>query len=68
METGNVKENNVKAVIPELLTLDEVAKVSRLSKHTIRALIRKGKLHPTRIVRRLLFDASEVSRFLMGRE
>jgi excisionase family DNA binding protein len=50
--------------IPQLLTLLEVAKALRLSPHTIRAFIRKGKLRPTRICRRLLIDSREIARFL----
>ena len=50
--------------VPQLLTLLEVAKALRVSPHTIRAFIRRGKLKPTRICRRLLFDPNEVSRFL----
>jgi len=35
-----------------------------LSPHTIRALVRRGKLRPIRICRRLLFDPHEVARLL----
>ena len=66
MEPKQMK-NTEKGVLPQLYTLAEVAQSSRLSPHTIRALIRKGKLHPTRICRRLLFDAAEVARFFEGR-
>lgn len=41
---------------PRLLTLTEVAESLRLSPHTIRSFVRKGKLRPTRICRRLLFS------------
>jgi len=44
-----------------LLSLDEVAEVLHLSKHTVRALVRRGKLHPVRITRRLLFDPADVA-------
>ena len=47
-----------------LLTLIEVANALRLSPHTIRAFVRKGKLRPVRICRRLLFSPEEISRFL----
>jgi excisionase family DNA binding protein len=50
--------------VPQLITLIEVAKALSLSPHTIRAFVRRGKLKPTRICRRLLFDPSEVARFL----
>jgi hypothetical protein len=49
-----------------LLTLLEVADLFRLSPHTIRAMVRKDKLHPIRICRRLLFHPDDVSR-LIGR-
>jgi len=47
-----------------LLTLMEVADLLRISKHTVRAMIRRGRLRPTRICRRLLFTPDEVTRFL----
>jgi hypothetical protein len=50
--------------VPRLLTLLAVAEALALSPHTIRALVRKGKLHPVRICRRLLFDPTEIGRFL----
>lgn len=49
-----------------LLTLLEVADMLRVSPHTIRAWIRKGRLRPVRICRRLLFAAGEVTRFVEG--
>jgi excisionase family DNA binding protein len=50
--------------VPRLLTLHAVAEALSLSPHTIRKLAKQGRLHPTKIVRRLLFDAREVERFL----
>ena len=47
-----------------LLTLMEVADLLRVSPHTIRAWVRKGRLKPTRISRRLLFDPQEIARFV----
>lgn len=47
-----------------LLTLDETANTLRLSPHTIRALVRKGKLFPVRICRRLLFRPADVERLI----
>ena len=47
-----------------LLTLMEVADLLRLSPHTIRSFVKKGKLHPTRICRRLLFSPVDVERLL----
>jgi excisionase family DNA binding protein len=50
--------------IPQLLTLLAVARALCVSPHTIRSWVRKGKLRPVRICRRLLFDPAEVSRFV----
>ena len=50
--------------IPQLLTLLAVAKALCVSPHTVRAWVRKGKLHPVRICRRLLFHPDELVRFL----
>jgi excisionase family DNA binding protein len=50
--------------LPLLLTLRQVAEALSLSPHTIRAFVRKGKLRPVRLCRRLLFDATEVTRFV----
>lgn len=47
-----------------LLTLEEVATALRLSPHTIRAFVKRGKLCPTRICRRLLFRAPDVERLI----
>ena len=43
-----------------LLTLEETAVALRLSKHTVRSFVRKGKLRPVKICRRLLFRASDI--------
>jgi excisionase family DNA binding protein len=50
--------------VPQLLTLLQVAKALCVSSHTVRSWVRKGKLRPVRICRRLLFDSAEVSRFI----
>jgi DNA-binding transcriptional MerR regulator len=47
--------------LPKLFKLSEVAQALNLSPHTIRALVRKDKLHPVRICRRLLFDPKEIA-------
>ena len=47
-----------------LLTLLEVADLLRVSTHTVRAWVRKGRLQPVRICRRLLFSPDVVSRFV----
>jgi excisionase family DNA binding protein len=49
-----------------LLTLLEVADMLRLSPHTIRAMVRDGRLRPIRICRRLLFDPADVERLVEG--
>lgn len=50
--------------VPQLLTLLEVANKLRVSSHSVRAWVRQGRLTPTRICRRLLFNPNEVQRFL----
>jgi excisionase family DNA binding protein len=50
--------------LPQLLTLLELATALRVSTHTVRAWVRKGKLRPIRLCRRLLFHPHEVDRFL----
>ena len=50
--------------VPQLLTLLAVSKALCVSPHTVRSWVKKGKLCPTRICRRLLFDPAEILRFL----
>ncbi len=50
--------------IPQLLTLLGVAKALCVSPHTVRAWVRKGKLSPIRLCRRLLFHPDEVAAFV----
>jgi len=50
--------------IPRLLTLQELAQRLRVSPHSVRAWVKKGKLAPIRICRRLLFSVDEIQRFL----
>jgi excisionase family DNA binding protein len=52
--------------VPQLLTLLAVANLLCVSPHTVRSWVRKGKLRPVRICRRLLFEPAEVSRFLQA--
>jgi excisionase family DNA binding protein len=47
-----------------LMTLVEVAEALRLSPHTVRAFVRTGKLRPTRICRRLLFNAIDIEQLI----
>lgn len=46
---------------PQPLT---VAKFLAVSPHTIRSFVKKGKLRPIRLCRRLLFHPDEVTRFV----
>jgi hypothetical protein len=50
--------------IPQLLTLLAVARALCVSPHTVRSWIKRGRLHPIRICRRLLFHPDEIVRFL----
>jgi excisionase family DNA binding protein len=50
--------------IPQLLTLVAVAKALCVSPHTVRSWVRKGRLRPIRLCRRLLFHPEEIGRFL----
>jgi excisionase family DNA binding protein len=50
--------------IPNLLTLAAVAKALAVSPHTVRSWVRKGKLRPVRLCRKLLFDPEEILRLV----
>jgi excisionase family DNA binding protein len=50
--------------IPQLLTLLAVANALCVSPHTVRSWVRKGRLRPVRLCRRLLFHPDEIARFL----
>jgi excisionase family DNA binding protein len=50
--------------MPQLLTLSAVAQLLAVSPHTVRSFVRKGRLQPTRICRRLLFHPDEIDRFI----
>lgn len=50
--------------VPQLLPLVAVAKALCVSPHTVRSWVRKGKLKPVRICRRLLFHPDELARLL----
>ena len=52
--------------VPKLLTLTAVAETLSVSPHTVRMWVRKGRLQPVRICRRLLFSPGEITRFLAG--
>jgi len=61
LETSEFETENG---IPKLLTLAEVATNLRLSPHTIRSMVRQGRLRPIRICRRLLFALEDVHQFV----
>jgi excisionase family DNA binding protein len=48
----------------QLLGLESVASALAVSPHTVRAWVRQGRLKPTRVCRRLLFDPSDVEEFV----
>jgi excisionase family DNA binding protein len=48
------------AELHQLVSRTQVAEMLNVSRHTIPALVRRGKLHPVRICRRLLFDIADV--------
>jgi excisionase family DNA binding protein len=52
------------APILQLLTLAAVANLLCVSPHTVRSWVRKGRLRPLRISRKLLFHPEEIARFL----
>jgi hypothetical protein len=51
-------------LVPQLLPLEAVARALCVSPHTVRSWVRKGKLRPVRLCRRLLFHPDEIARFL----
>jgi excisionase family DNA binding protein len=50
--------------IPQLLTLLAVANALCVSPHTVRSWVKKGRLRPVRLCRRLLFHPDEIARFV----
>ncbi len=50
--------------LPQLIPLLALSERLAVSPHTIRSWVRKGRLRPMRICRRLLFHPDEVQRFL----
>lgn len=47
-----------------LLPLSSVAEMLAVSPHTIRKWVKQGRLQPTRVCRRLLFQTVEIERFI----
>lgn len=52
--------------IPKLLTLAEVSEALRVSPHTVRSWVRKGRLSPVRLCRRLLFRTSDLEQLIQS--
>lgn len=50
--------------VPRLLPLNQVAKLLSVSSFTVRNWVRKGKLRPVRLCRRLLFHPDEIARLV----
>jgi excisionase family DNA binding protein len=50
--------------LPRLVSLIDIAEMLRVSPHTVRSWIRKGRLQPLRLCRRILFHPAEILRFL----
>jgi len=50
--------------VPQLLTLVAVAKLLAVSPHTVRSWVKKGRLCPIRLCRRLIFHPEEIIRFM----
>lgn len=48
----------------KLLDVESAARTLSISKWTLRALVRAGKLTPVRIGRRLLLEIAEIDRFI----
>lgn len=56
----SANEHESAGPLTRLVTLRETAAMLRLSPHTVRSFVRKGKLHPVRICRRLLFRPGDI--------
>jgi hypothetical protein len=54
--------------VRRLLDLGQLASAWQVSPHTVRLWVKQGRLNPTRICRRLLFDPAECERFLQASE
>jgi len=50
--------------VKKLLGIDAAAQVLSISKWTVRAYIREGKLRPVRLGRRVLLEEAELERFI----
>ena len=52
------------AMVPKLLPLAVVADALSFSPHTVRMWVRKGRLAPVRLCRRLLFNPADIERLV----
>jgi excisionase family DNA binding protein len=48
----------------QLFSVEDAARLLAISPWTVRSFLRKGKLFPVRIGRRVLFEESELERFI----
>lgn len=59
-------EPETRISVPKLLPLLAVAEALSLSPHTVRKMVRDGRLQPVRICRRLLFRPADIERIVAG--
>ncbi|MGD0904403.1 MAG: helix-turn-helix domain-containing protein [Terracidiphilus sp.] len=52
--------------VPKLLNLAAVAEALAVSPHTVRMWVRKGRLTPVRLCRRLLFNPTDIEQLVAG--
>lgn len=57
-------EKEQKNLLPLSYNLGNAAQVTDLSKRTIRRLVGRGLLHPSRASQRFIFSRTEIERFL----
>ena len=50
--------------VPKVLTVDESCGALRVSRSTLYGMIRSGEITPSKLTRRILIPASEISRVL----
>jgi excisionase family DNA binding protein len=62
-ENGN-DDRKRRIHMQQLRTIDEAAGLLRISKWTVRAYIKAGKLRPVRLGRRVLVEETELERFV----
>jgi len=61
---GRAVETEPKLLFPLSYTLGEAAQVTGLSKRTIRRLVKRGLIRPSRASQRFIFGRNEIERFL----